>query len=136
MKIWITRLSANQIMFGGLERLKVWWEKPIYLVEKIQEKDRDTPFGYISEEQGFYKYSNYNYEGWVCFESKGRIPFSFGKIFGYSDGENKELAEFVWNKLCEHFLNEPFDNWDKLEKEGKVYSSDFLLEIDLNITMK
>jgi len=41
MKIWITRLSANQIMFGGLERIKVWWEKPMYVVEKVQEKDRE-----------------------------------------------------------------------------------------------
>jgi len=135
MKIWITRLSANQIMFGGLERLKVWWEKPMYLVEKIQEKGRDTPFEYYGEEKGFYKYPQYNYEGWTCFESKGRFPFSFGKVFGYGDGENKELAEYVWNKLCEHFLNEPFDNWDKLEKEGKVQVSEFLLEIDIKINL-
>ncbi len=134
MKIWITRNSASSIMFGGLERLFIWFRKPIYMVEIADDNYRDTPFEDISID----KTPHYKYHGWYCFESMwvgNSTDLSFGKIFGYSDGDNAEIAKFVWAKLCDHFNNEPFDNWDKMENEGLVKIQDFLLELDLDITL-
>lgn len=137
MKIWVTRQSASSILFGGLERLSIWFRKPTYYYELITENDRDTPFGDLSIDQ----YPYYKKIGW-CQEKSGTMwtgsdtNLSFGKIFGYGDGENKEIAEYVWIKLCEHFNNEKFDNWDIAENSGLVKVEDFLLEIDLDIKLK
>lgn len=124
MKIWITRDSAFSIQCGGLERLRVWFKKPKFFLIKLEEKDRDLPFDYIGIDEGIY--SKY---GW---EVDGEVSFSFGKVFGYIKGENKELAIIVFNKLKEHFLNEDLEKWDILEKEGKSKIEDFLLEIEIS----
>lgn len=123
MKLWITRNSAFSVQCGGLERLLVWSEKPVYILKKL-EKEEDDPFSLAFRvDHGLYrKY------GWTAFRS---FPTSFGKVFGYDDGDNKEFAIIVWQKLCEHFLNEEFEKWDILEKDGKCKSEDFLLEVDI-----
>ena len=114
-------------MFGGLERLWVHFVKPTFLLEPIEH--RDTPFGYIGKDQGYYRI-----HGWHSHNDSWRRPVSFGKVFGYDDGDNKELAIYVWEQLEKHFHNEPFDMWTELEKNNKSKVEDFLLEIDLNIS--
>lgn len=132
MKIWVTRRSASSIMFGGLERLNVHFSKPVYLVEPFSERDRDLPFGYYDQSHGFYK----RY-GWTA-EHNSLPSLSVGKWVGYNDDDNpeRELAMFIWQKLCEHFLNEDFLKWEELENSGKAKIEDFLLEIDLDVRIK
>lgn len=133
MKIWVTRRSASSIMFGGLERLNVHFSKPIYLIEPLTERDRDIPFGCrYDESRGFYK----TY-GWTT-EHNSLPPLSVGKWLGYTEDDNpeKELTIFIWEKLCEHFLNEDFLKWEALERQGMVKIEDFLLEIDIQLSLR
>lgn len=132
MKIWVTRRSASSIMFGGLERLNVHFSKPVYLIEPLTERDRDIPFGCRHDEtRGFYK----TY-GWTT-EHNSLPCLSVGKWLGYNEDDNpeREITKFIWNKLCEHFLNEDFLKWDELEKFGKVKIEDFLLEIEIKLSI-
>lgn len=132
MKIWVTRRSASSIMFGGLERLNVHFSKPVWLIEPLSEGDRDIPFGCrYDETRGFYKT-----HGWT--DEHNALPtLSVGKWLGYSEDDNpeKELTIFIWEKLCGHFHNEDFLKWDELEKQGKSRIEDFLLEIEINLTL-
>ena len=60
-------------------------------------------------------------------------------LFGYCDRENEDensIAEYVWNKLKEHFLNEDFEKWHIVEKEKCLNRKDFLLELDINVKLK
>lgn len=129
MTIWITRDTAGSIYSGGLERLRVHFTKPIYLIEPITDRERDTAFYFHSESRGYYKHF-----GW---HSDGLPTLSVGKWIGYAEDDNpeKELALYIWDKVCEHFLNEPFDNWCLLEREGRAKIEDFLLEIDINLVL-
>lgn len=120
-------------MFGGLERLNVHFSKPVYLIEPLTEADRDIPFGCrYDESRGFYKA-----HGWTA-EHNALPCLSVGKWLGYSEDDNpeKELTAFIWQKLCEHFLNEGFQKWEDLEKSGKVKKENFLLEIDLDVRIR
>lgn len=131
MKLWITRDSALSIQFGGLERLQVWFVKPDFLVKVLTDKERDTPFGDIGEDEGYYaKY------GWYGNEKFGIHHLSFGNWLGYGEGENGEIANYVWEKLREHFHYSPFEDWDKVEREGLCKQSDFLLELEIELKMK
>jgi len=138
MKIWITRQPASSILFGGLERLSIWFRKPRYEFELIKEQEREMPFG---DDLSITQYPYYKALGWNS-DGSGNMwtgvgsNLSFGKIFGYSGGENSELAEYVWNKLCEHFKNQEFIKWEQVEKQGLAKVEDFLLEIDLDIYLK
>ena len=101
MKIWITRSSAFQIQCGGAERLQIWFSKPEFHLIKLEEKDRDIPFGdYLGDDHGLYmRY------GWQESQNKIGKGISFGKVFGYS-GESEPnfiFAETVWKKVQEHF---------------------------------
>lgn len=127
MTIWITRDTAGSIFSGGLERLHVHFRKPIYLIEPVTE--RDSPFADYSESRGFFKKF-----GWY---SDGMPTLSVGKWIGYAEDDNpeKELALFIWDKVKEHFLNEPFDNWSLLEREGRAKIEDFLLEIEIHLSL-
>ncbi len=131
MKIWITRSTAISIQFGGLERLQVWFIKPDFLIKVLSEKDRDTPFGDIGEDEGYY--SKY---GWYAPEKFGIHSLSFGNWLGYGEGENGEIAQHVWNKLKEHFFDAPFGDWHLVEKEGMCKQQDFLLELEIDIKLK
>ena|ERR1700749_1145898 len=132
MKIWITRRPAGSIMFGGLERLNIHFSKPVWLIEPLTEGDRDTPFGCrYDETRGFYK----RY-GWTT--AHNSLPsLSVGKWLGYSEDDNpeKKLTIFIWEKLCEHFLYEDFSKWEELERAGKVKIEDFLLEMEIHISL-
>lgn len=97
-----------------------------------EERD-DLPFGVVHDSEG----GCFAKVGWYV-DSRNSVgvsqSLSFGKVFGYCDEENanKELADYVWQKLCDHFHNRPFDEWDKVN----VNQEDFLLEIDLEIKIK
>ena len=126
MKIWITRKDAFEIQCGGIDRLQVWFRKPKYYQSFYRAED--LPFG-GGEERGCRE------EGWRVIGGGMETSFSFGKAFGYlEDGnENKELVEFVWNKLKDHFGNTDFQEWHAFEKDGGCKQRDFLLEVDVNI---
>jgi len=133
MKIWITRTSASTLMGGGLERVWVHFVKPTYLLEVMSPEDREQPYGsYISESHGYYREV-----GWKA-ERLWLYSQSFGKLFGYADedSENKELALYVWGKVCEQFNNLPFEEWERYEKEGHTHPKDFLLEIDIKVSFE
>lgn len=129
MKVWITRHCAGSIRVGGLERLDVHFREPKWLIEPFTEKTRALPWGRHHETHGDYKYF-----GWY---SHNLPKLSVGKWIGYCDDDNpeKEIALFIWNKLCEHFFNAPFAEWEEIEKQGRAKEEDFLLEIDLKITI-
>lgn len=130
MKIWITRDSASSIMFGGLERLQIWFVKPEFLMNVLSEKDRDTPFGTIGEDQGYY--SKF---GWYATQKHRVSELSIGNWLGYGEGENGELCNYIWEKLQGHFLNRPFREWADMERDGLVKQIDFLLELDIKIQL-
>lgn len=129
MKIWITRDTAGSVLAGGLERLRVYFSKPVYLIEPMTERERDTAFYYYSESRGYYKYF-----GW---HSDGLPTLSVGKWIGYAEDDNpeKELALFIWSELEKHFHNEPFEKWPQVEKEGRAKIEDFLLEIEIKLSI-
>lgn len=129
MTIWITRDTAGSLLSGGLERLRVHFRKPVYLIEPMTEKDRDFAFGYYSESRGYYKKF-----GW---HSDGLSTLSVGKWIGYAEDDNpeKELAMFIWNEVYKHFHNEPFEQWQKVENEGRAKIEDFLLEIEIHLSL-
>lgn len=127
IKIWIVRRGAMSIQFGGLERLFVHFTKPEFVYKKYTKRDRDTPFGEITEMEGLY--AQY---GWIEPNQKLWLPsLSVGKWLGYEN----EVSDFIWHKLKEHFHNEPIDNWKKLEDEGKSNIEDFLLEMEISISI-
>lgn len=131
MKIWITRDTASSIMFGGLERLQVWFVKPEFFIKVLTEKDRDLPFGFIGKDEGYYcKY------GWYATQKFRVSELSFGNWLGYGEGEHGEIAKYVWEKLEEHFHNKPFEDWDELEKQDLCKQEDFLLELEIDIKLK
>jgi hypothetical protein len=128
LRIWIIRNSAFSIQCGGLERLFVCFTKPVYVFSKpMTSKQRDTPFGDILESEGLYdKY------GWIEPSEKTWVKrVSVGNWIGYEN----EVSEYIWEKLKEHFHYEPFENWHILEKEGKSNIEDFLLELQVSVSL-
>lgn len=135
MKIWITRRSAFSIQCGGLERLNVWFRKPVWVEEWCSRASYDLPFSKESELNGA-RIANWE----VRRDNSSGISHatSFGKLFGYDDRPDEsenELAKYVWKKLSEHFDNLDFDKWHELERSGeeKYQIDKFFLEIDINI---
>jgi hypothetical protein len=128
ISIWVVRNSAFSIQCGGLERLFVYFTKPVYVFTKpMTSKQRDTPFGDILESEGLYdKY------GWIEPNEKTWVkPLSVGNWLGYEN----EVSELIWEKLKEHFHNEPFENWHVIEKEGRSKIEDFCLELKILISL-
>ncbi len=128
LTIWVVRNSAFSIQCGGLERLFIHFTKPTYVFSKpMTSKQRDTPFGDISEKEGLYdKY------GWIeQYEKTWVKRVSVGNFIGYEN----EVSEYIWKKLKEHFHNEPFENWHIVEKEGRSNIEDFLLELKVSVSL-
>lgn len=127
VKCWITRQSAFSIQCGGLERLFIHFSKPSYCLEQLSEKDRDTPFSDISEQEGLYKKV-----GWIELNQKTWCQsLSVGNWIGYDN----TISNYIWSELRNHFHNKPFDEWHILEKEGKSKISDFCLELEVEILL-
>ena len=128
LTVWVVRNSAFSIQCGGLERLFVYFTKPIYVFAKpMTSKERDSPFGYIYESEGLYlKY------GWIESNRKMWVqPVSVGNWIGYEN----EISKYIWEKLSEHFHNEPFEDWHIVEKEGRSNIEDFILELQLSVSL-
>lgn len=141
MKIWITRGSTGELHSRGLERCFVWFDKPIYSFFHMSDEEiNDSPFP-INLKRGMGKL------GWINNPySRGcHGKVSFGDLFGYGAEHEGEalhlnhipgLSEYVWDKLEEHYGKTKFPiGWHEYEKEGKCRQEDFLLEIELNITI-
>lgn len=137
MEIWVTRQTAFGIQCGGLERLQVWFRKPVWVEEWKDQASYNLPFGHESELNGARIAKWEVREGGSCWIE---TPISFGKLFGYDDRKEEsenEIARFVWSKLEEHFGNSDFDQWHEYEKEHpECHMRNFLLEIDLNVKIK
>ena len=126
MKIWLTRDREFSLSSGGLERVRVWFTKPVWVERKIC---MDSPFSY--EDQGCIEEAHWE----VCAPGRlERSPSSFGGVFGYGSGEHGDFARFVWGKVYEHFQNKPMSEWEQLEKEGKSNVKDFLLEFEISFS--
>ena len=126
LTVWVVRNSAFSIQCGGLERLFIHFTKPLYVFSKtLTSKQRDTPLGYIPESEGLYdKY------GWIEPNAKTWVKnVSVGNWIGYEN----PISEYIWEKLKEHFHNEPFEKWHTIEKEGRSKIEDFCLELNLSI---
>lgn len=130
MKIWVTRRTAGELIGGGLSRVQVWFEKPVFYY-KIWPVGIDSPFG--------------NDEGDISFREVGYrlfhgsfsnfVPFS--TIFGYCDdaNEHKEIARYVWGKVLAHFNNEPWEVWERLELDKVCRQENFILELNIEIKL-
>jgi hypothetical protein len=127
IQAWVIRQSAFSIQCGGLERLFIHFSKPKYYLEILTEKERDIPFGFISTQAGIFRKV-----GWVSNDKTWIKPLSVGNWIGYDN----PVSDFIWDKLKEHFKNKPFDDWHLLEQSGECKVEDFLLEIDLLISLK
>jgi hypothetical protein len=124
---WVVRQSAFSIQCGGLERLFIHFSKPEYYCVLLTDKDRDLPFGDISVQEGIFKRV-----GWLSNNNKTWIqPLSVGNWIGYDN----PVSDFIWDKLKEHFKNESFDKWHFLEQSGECKVEDFLIEIELSISL-
>lgn len=126
MKIWIIRDSAFSIQCGGLERLFIHFAKPEYLLSKLTEEDRDTPFGTITEQEGLYRR-----KGWESQQKMWVNAQSVGNWLGYEN----EVGDYIWKQLYKHFHNKPFDEWHELEKQGLSKIEDFCLEMEIDISL-
>lgn len=130
MKIYITRKPASAIYSRGLEAIQVWLRKPAYAILRWGDSpfsDTDhLPYGMHGMWQCDYHVAYGPYQNY--------IPFS--ELFGFADDKNEnrsKIAEEVWLKVCEHFHNEDFDKWEKLEADGKSKLQDFYIEMDIDI---
>ena len=132
MKIWITRQSAGSLHAGGLERCSVWFTKPVYLFACWDKYHLlDLPFE-SDESRGLGIY------GWHIPGRGEPKSISFGTVFGYSEDHNeyKWFADLVWDKLKEHFNNTEFPlGWLNEERAGRSKEQDFILELDIKITI-
>lgn len=130
MKIYITRSSAFSIQCGGLSRVNVWFEKPHYYYKYL---GPDHAFGPCDGQLGVVK------AGWMLSGGEFQKSIPVSTLFGYGD-ENEgsgrhKISTFIWSKVKEHFLNAPFNEWDKLEDEKKVSQRDFFLEMEIDMNM-
>lgn len=131
MKIWITRQSASSIWSGGLERLRVWFYKPVYVEEHIWSDD--DPF-HSNPLKGRAA------PGYWVVKARGRREegsVSFGNVFGYGDKDPdlNAIVNLVSTELHKHFNNRPQEEWDDLEHKKACRIQDFLLELDITVAL-
>src|SRR5690606_5887841 len=112
MKIWITFNSVTSLQSGGLERCRVWWQKPISCFIDREFEYSSLPFG-GDQKQGLEAI------GWRYAQTNGKETgnVSLGKIFEYKG----EVCNFVWDKLCEFFKSEDLRRWDVQAEKYKLH---------------
>lgn len=127
MKIWITFDSVRQLQFGGLERCRIWFQKPRYIYVDRKYEYSDLPFG-GSQKQGLCPI------GWNYSQTNGKETgtVSLGKIFNYKGS----ICDKVWEELCGFFESEDLRVWDLQMEKLKKSPRDFLLELDVSFTLK
>lgn len=132
MKVWITRDSAGSLHAGGLDRVQLWFTKPEYHVKRITKDDMENMPWFYAESQGL---GDIGWRPGYSTREETRA-LNFAKVFGYSDRVNKQenkIADYVWDKLGEHFNGTSFPNgWQDEEKAGRSNQWDFLLELDVD----
>jgi|TARA_R110000851_G_scaffold47424_1_gene115064 hypothetical protein len=126
MKIWITFDTVGSLQSGGLERCRVWWQKPYYQFIDRQFEYDSLPFG-ADQTQGLCSI------GWRYYLTQGfeTGSVSLGKIFKYEG----DICNLVWEKLCEFFQSDDLRQWDIKADELKLDPKDFLLELDVNFAL-
>jgi hypothetical protein len=137
MKIWITRKSASSLQFGGLERLEVWFQEPVYYYQRYKPYP-DSPFS-----DGPLHYLGIRDDGWGVGSGPFQHCVPFSKMFGYADTEFEKqdaFTDWVWNELTKHFDNADFHDWHELERKNpeKYHKRKFLLHavFDLDMSLK
>jgi len=130
MTIWITRPRTGSLQAGGLERCRVWFHKPRYTFMDITHDYQNLPFGGGHQREGLYEF------GWEVNQShsgnKEKNSLSLGNWLGY----DSEIPLYVWDELCKHYQSEDIGQWDIKDKELDLKRSDFLLEREIEITLK
>lgn len=115
----------------GLSGVQIWLSKPFYHFREA--RPEDTPF-IFTEDHGIVDV------GWRLCSGPMQHPIVFSELIGYSDGEDAErasIAEYVWDCIRIHFKNAPFGStWAYMEENKEVLSKDFLLKLDINISLK
>jgi hypothetical protein len=127
MKIWITFNTVFSLQCGGLERCKIWFQKPMYVFVDKEFYYDSLPFGGGNQKQGLTSL------GWRHSGTQGKEAnsLSLGKIFNYEG----DICELVWEKLCEFFESDDLRQWDVQEKKLKLNTKDFLLELDVEFKL-
>lgn len=125
MKIWITRPSAFQLQCGGIDRLRVWFRKPVWTESKFI-PEKDLMFGSYMSDGCFVP------NGWGVHGGAIQNSISLGAAFGYDN----ELSNDVWLKLNEHFGNTDMREWDIYEKNNVECSiQNFILSYNIGIIL-
>ena len=105
MKIWITFSTVFGLQCGGLERCRIWFQKPKYIYVDREHDYDDLPFGGSnSTYQGLEKL------GWKHSMTGGKETgsISLGKVFDYKG----DVCELVWKELCNFFKCDDLRKWD------------------------
>ena len=128
VKIWITFDNVSQLQIGGLERCKIWFQKPEYVYVDKNFDYGSLPFGGGNQKQGLTRI------GWRFSRTEGKETgsISLGKVFDYEG----DICEYVWDQLCLFFKSEDLRIWDEQEERLSLKPSDFLLELDTMFTLK
>lgn len=128
MKIWITFDSVLQLQIGGLERCKIWFQKPRYTYMYRDVEYDSLPFGGGTQREGLTNI------GWTYSQTNGLETrgVSLGKILNYEG----DICDIVWDKLCEFFKSDDLRQWDLQEKKLNLSPSEFLLELDTLFILK
>lgn len=131
VKAWVTYSTAGSLHSGGLTNCELWFSKPMFFhaTEFVEINEDDLPFGYDYKKRDGYQHRM----GWYCqFNERGECgSVSVGKVLGYEG----EISIYIWNKLCSHFGSDKLYEWMNKEREDGVRSEDFLLEIELRVSL-
>jgi hypothetical protein len=138
MKIWITISSAGGLWSRGMRSLQVWFEKPVFVESEFYDP-ADIPFD--SEDDGSKGF--YSMGGWEIRKAGQveRSSVSLGSAFLFGEDREEdprllEIREYVWEEVCKHYGNKPLGKaWEDREKEGLSKIGDFILELDISISM-
>lgn len=128
MKIWVTFDTVEGLLYGGLERCNIWWQKPQYVYIDRSCDYQDRLFGKYPKDgigiQGI---------GWRYAVTMGKetSSVSLGKIFDFEG----DICNLVWDELCKFFKSEELLEWDVNAKKYNLQPKDFILELDVDFKL-
>lgn len=138
MIYYITRQDGSSIQFGGLERIHIWHKRPILFIHESC-TDLYNNYKYYEKSRGYGKFNQYlmMIGEWYIKGDRSRYMTSFNKIFGYGDGDDifdNSIANAVWNEIEKEFNYADFQDWNKIDQEGKsVWGvNKFMLKLTIN----
>lgn len=133
MKVWVTRPSCDEIYMGGMRRVRVWLDKPVF-----DHRAQIPDFNLIDPQTRQHVASVYHENGWTS-ESGGLIASPFLE-------QDRHLYERVWDHIYHSCMPMGFDKplgtlvtdgeYKRLidlnyERQCLTHWKRFLLEIDL-----